>query len=163
MKTISKIILCLFLFTGLTSYSQVDKKGDTKQKPTFEKLEEMRVGFVLKKLDLTDDEQSKFGPLYKKYRKEYLELMAGSGEFAHKRPKEEDIKKMSDQEAKAFIEDHLAQKRKMLNLKEKYFKEFGKIMTYKKVALLFQAEIDFQRKLFRSTRKGREKKEKRKP
>lgn len=163
MKTISKLILGVLLFTSHSAFSQGHKKNHSKHGPSFEKLEEMRLKFVSKKLDLSDTEEAKFKPLYEKYRKECLALMGGSGENPHKRPTEESITKMTDQEAKAFIENHLAQKRKMLNLKEKYFKEFSEIMTYKKVALLFQAEIDFQRKLFKTMRKGGEKRENRKP
>lgn len=163
MKTIYNIILAFSILIGGSAYGQnPHKKGENNQ-PTLEKLEKMRGAFVLKKLDLNEREKAQFGPLYKKYRKEYLQLVKGSEKMEHKRPTEEDILKMTDSEAKLLIENDLAQKRKILNHKEKYFNEFSKIMSHKQVALLFQAEIDFHRKLFKRMRKRGERKENRKP
>lgn len=163
MKTIGNIILSLFLLTGLSGYSQNSRGEQKRHKPTFEKLEKMRLAFVLEKVKLNDDQKAKFEPLYEKYRKEYLQLFKGTEDFGHNRPTEEDIQKMTDKEAKALVENDLAQKRKMLNLKEKYFNEFSNIMSHKQVALLFQAEIDFHRKLFKRMRKRGDRKENRKP
>jgi hypothetical protein len=165
MKTIGSILLSLFLLSAYSSLGQNSGDADKKQRPTLEKLEEMRLSFVLKRLNLSEDQKSKFEPLYAKYRKEYLLLMNGKGSqhFEHKRPSEEDIQKMTDKEAKALVENDLAKKRKMLDHKEKYFNEFSKIMSHKKVALLFQAEIDFHKKLFKRMRKRGEKRQERKP
>lgn len=163
MRAINNIVLILFMLIGWSAFGQKPQSQGPKNRPSFEKLEEMRLSFVLNKLELNDAEKEKFEPLYEKYRKEYLTLAKGPREHGDKRPTEEDIQNMTDEEAKALVENDLARKRKMLDHKEKYFREFSKIISVKKVALLFQAEIDFQKKLFRGMKRRGDKRPKRNP
>lgn len=157
----SKSILLVFLVLALCSSGfaqKPEKKNREPRHPSLEKLEALRTKYVIKELALSDKELEKFTPMYAAYRKEHLALIGTSFKDHHSRPGAKEIKEMTDSEAKKFVERGILKQRQLLELKEKYIKKFSTILSSKKVALLFQAEMDFHKKLFK--RMGNRRKEK---
>lgn len=149
MKRLLSTLLICFISLGTFAQERGQREGPEKHRPSMEKLEAMRTKYVLRKLDLSDDEKKSFTTMYDEYRKEMMKVVGKSFEEIHNRPELADIKKMTDAEAKAHVENQIKKQKSLIALKEKYFEKFSTIMPAKKVAMLFQAEIEFHKKLFR--------------
>ena len=145
MNTI-KIALPLVLLCG-TLFAQPGPPS----KEMREKIESKRIAFLTERVDLTPDEAKIFWPVYNQYRDE-LDAVLIKRKPGHKPPhhlSQEELDKMSDTEIREMLTDEMETQKKLVSLREKYFEKFTDILPIKKVALLYNAEREFQRKLMR--------------
>ena len=158
-----KKLLTLLLLTTITLNIYAQDKGHRghRHHPSHEKMEELKERFIQNKLTLTETEAEKFWPLYQAYRKD-VKALSGSFHSWHDGKSRKDIEKMTDKEAMELINKDLEQQRKRLELKERYVKEFGEILPPKKVALFFQLEIDFHKRLIKKLSARKEKRKEKK-
>lgn len=143
---IIRITLSLMLFCG-TLFAQPGPPD----KATMEKIESMRISYLTDKMDLTPEEAKVFWPVYNKYRDEH-DAILGIGDPNQKPPhhlSKSELDNMSDKEIRKMLTDEMEKQKSMVNLREKYFNEFTEILPIKKVAMLYDAEREFQRKLMR--------------
>ncbi len=122
----------LFLLGGsLSAQEPNDEKGAPRQeKPDFK---EMQLKQVLNVLMLDDKTAAKFTPVYEEYQKE-MEACRLSCE--KKQPGVE----MTDDEIAQEIEQQFTQGRKLIDVKEKYYKEFKNILTMKQIRKIYSLE-----------------------
>lgn len=112
-----------------TEVTKVERKVMTP-----EEKEEKMTARMVQQLLLSDADAAKFTPLYKKFMAEKRAL----------RPQREEMKNSADAtaapkaaptdaEIKKAAKERFAQQRKMIDLNEKYYNEFSKILTAKQV------------------------------
>lgn len=103
-----------------------------------EKIEARRVSFLTQRLDLTPAESQVFWPVYSQYRKELDAVRKNKKEIV-----DANLQSMSDTEIAALLEAGFAAEAKELEIKQRYYSEFRKILSAKKIAKLYKAEKDF--------------------
>lgn len=126
----------LFLFTLLSV------SGIQAQTPK-EKIEQYRIAFITKELNLTVEEARLFWPVYDKYRADLESLRANSKQDLDNI----DYTKLTEEEAEKKAKEMFAFKQAELDLQKKYYAEFRKALPAVKVLRLVKAEADFRQKL----------------
>ncbi len=144
-----KIIIALLMGCfAVSAFAQPDK----------EKIKELKVEFLKKKLALTEDEEKKFMPLYEKFMTESEELRKT---FKTDIDLEDvDLTFMTDAECEKLINDIIEFKQKEVDLIKKHTAEFKKVLPVKKVAMIFKAEVEFRKHLFKKLKDKRKDKKK---
>jgi len=109
-----------------------------------ERIEQLKIAFLTEKLRLTSEEAQRFWPVYNQYTQEQETLFA----MMRKNKKEQpDIESMTDAQADDIINKQFEFEQRMLDLRKKYQIEFKKVLSPKKVAILYHAEKQFRNKL----------------
>ena len=130
-KVMLTCLTLVMLLTGAVSAQEV-KNESRKQRPQRSDFAEMQLKQVLNVLMLDDKTEAKFVPVYKEYQKEMKDcrmprLRKKAGE-------------MSDEEIAREIERQFVQGRKMIDVKEKYYHKFKKILSMKQVQKIYRLE-----------------------
>jgi hypothetical protein len=108
-----------------------------------EKIEQFRIAFITKQLNLTSEEAKVFWPVYDKYRDELEALRTNSKVDLDNI----DFTKLTDEEAEKKAKEIFALKQAELDIQKKYYAEFKKVLPTKKVLMLIKADADFKKKL----------------
>lgn len=131
----------IFTIALLTSFSVVSQESKA------DKVEAMKVGFITNKLELTAKEAQTFWPLYNEYNSKLEKLRkTKKSDFDELKNKGENL---NDKELESFMNEIFATKQKELDLQKEYYEKYAKVLSVKKVALLYQAENQFKRELLR--------------
>jgi hypothetical protein len=141
--------LFLFLmFILLPAFSQ-----QRNQDARMDALESRRIAFLTEKMSLTPDEARTFWPVYNEYNKNRDELTS-----EHRRKwSDAKVASMSNEEAGSYAEDLVLHMERAASIKREYHEKLKRILPAKKIALLYEAERDFNRLLFQEARRrGRE-------
>ncbi len=120
-----------------------------------EKIKALKIAYLTEKLDLSPSEAEVFWPLYHAYQKE---LRALKGPKPRVKPDA-----LSDDEAKARIEELLESDAKRLALRREYTAKFLEVLPPQKVLKLYRAERTFQRYLFKKMMKKKKNRGQRHP
>jgi hypothetical protein len=120
---------------------QKDKKND--------RIESLRIAFITEKLRLSPKESQLFWPVFNSYREESNQIKS-SGKF------DRAIEDMSESEAEDFVKDKFSQQERQLALDKKYYLKFREVLSVKKIALLYDAENEFKRKLLNAIKNRQE-------
>lgn len=115
-----------------------------------EEIHARRVAFITNKVSLTSEEAQVFWPVYNEYNKKKDELMRLQMMVDNL---EKRIEEMSEEEAIAYSEKEINMAEKGAQLRREYHTKFNEILPPKKVALLYMAEKQFNRELFKEVRK----------
>ncbi len=143
MKTkIIFMLVAVFTMYGQSAFSQDRKRPDR------EKIQTAQCNQVVKALMLDDATAAKFTPVYMQYLKELSECRTGNSRKPKAKntatsekaqePKEKPMP--TDAEVEKAIKDRFAQSRKMLDIREKYYDEFRKILSPKQIMKIYQLE-----------------------
>lgn len=128
----------------------------TAQKPNREKIEALKVAFITERLDLSPSEAQNFWPVYNQFQDEMrTHHDARRQQMEQFGPEGDGLNSMSDEEVKKELDKELTREENMVKLRRKYHQEFLKVLSPKKVAKLYAAEMQFERKLVERLRKGR--------
>jgi hypothetical protein len=140
------ILLFSLIFSLLLnrSYAQDDNNSA-------EKIESQKIAFITKKLDLTPTESQNFWPIYNQYRKELDALRKSKKENLQDSKKR--IETMTDAELQKLIDENFLNEQKELDLKKKYYLEFKKVISIRKIVKLYRAEKEFTLQLVQSLNK----------
>ncbi len=154
----------MLMFVALTATAQ-DKKGEALN----EKFFDARVGELVYRLDMTEEQKTKFTPIYRRYTEEMLSVMGPhkKGDWKKKGDKKLGDKKQGEKKVGNDKDGETRQQRKQLTEEEKlnrmklrmekqkqaqdirlkYLDEFSKILTAKQVNKLYEVENKMQKKL----------------
>lgn len=144
------LVLAVFLMGGqVVSAQNKDNKDnrDNKQRPTPEQVMKRQTNMMVKTLMLDDATAAKFVPVYENYLKELRECRtmnrksrAENGGNAKGGQARNAVQ--TDAEIEKQIKDRFAQSRKILDVREKYYNEFRKVLTPKQIQKIYQAEMN---------------------
>ena len=124
-----------------------DRPAPRNQEDRMERLETAKIAFLTQRIDLTSREAEKFWPVYNQYQNELKALM---------QQRKSDMQKQDQLSANDKIDMQLDMESKMLELKKRYTREFGKVLPPEKIVRLFQAEKDFKNELIRELRERKQ-------
>ncbi len=117
------------------------------QEERMERLESAKIAFLTQRIDLSSREAEKFWPVYNQYQNELKALM---------QQRKSDMQKQNQLSANDQIDRQLDMESKVLELKKRYTREFGKVLSPEKIVSLFQAERDFKNELIRELRERKQ-------
>ena len=141
---------CMALLTGALlmagslcaqSQSRVNGKETDRPRWTEEEVMESRAECMAAKLMLDDKTEAEFVTLYAQYLKELKDCRERYREVAAE-PKDEKVRKprksLTDAEIEARIERRFEEQRQLLDIREKYYKNFKKMLTPKQLQKVFE-------------------------
>ena len=150
MKTkFSYVILAVLLMgSQMTLSAQNTDNKEKKQRPTQQQMMQMQVDQMVKTLMLDDATAAKFTPVYEKYLKDLREcrMMNHKPRTAKAITQSTDANakkerpSMTDDEIATMLRNQFTQSRKMLDVREKYYNEFSKILSQKQILKIYQQE-----------------------
>lgn len=145
MKTKFIYVLMATLLIGSQTISAQNKDNrDNKQRPTPEQMAKRQTNQMVKTLMLDDATAAKFTPVYENYLKELREcrMMNRRDRMKNNNAETKQTPKpvLTDKEIEKQIKDQFAQSRKILDIREKYYNEFSKILSPKQIMKIYQTE-----------------------
>ena len=152
MKTKFIYVILAALLTGSQTISAQNKDNKTnKQRPTPEQMIQRQANQMVTTLMLDDATAAKFTPVYEKYLKDLSECRMMN---RRERPRNNNAEAtpatkpvLTDAEIEKQIKDQFAQSRKILDVREKYYDEFRKILSPKQIMKIYRTEQNNANKL----------------
>ena len=137
------LIVCLIMSSFTFHAQEKTKKNERKQRT--ERIEQAKVAFISKKLELSTEEAEAFWPVYNEMQAEIKK---------HRKSMKSDLKALKEdslnQDDKSY-QNALNSRHeggiKFLIIKKEYSKKIGELLGYKKVFELGDAEIAFKKQL----------------
>ncbi len=146
MKTIlSTLLFVLFLFVNMTAKSQnMDRFPRIHERIVQAKLREIK--FSLK---LDQNKFDTFRPIYLKYERE-----VGGVNFRNiARLTKIDADSLTSEEADLLIVDQLKTAKKLILIREKYYKEFRTVLSPQQIIKLYQTEAELRKKVMQEIKR----------
>lgn len=145
MKTKFMYVLMAVLLVGSHTLSAQNKDNKSnKQRPTPEQMMQRQANRMVKTLILDDATTAKFTPVYVNYLKELREcrmMNRREGVRGNNTEAEQTSKPvLTDADVEKQIKDQFTQSRKILDIREKYYNEFRKILFPKQIMKIYQTE-----------------------
>ena len=139
------ILIIAFLLLGTTKSIAQQKKP--RQQPPKQKIEQLKIAFFTRELDLTTEEAEKFWPLYN----EMTEKTRAKKKENKKAVKEikDNHETLTEEEFKTKTEAVLDLKIEELELQKEYYGKIAEIIGYKKASKLLSLEAQFKRELLK--------------
>ncbi len=138
MKTRLFFLAAAFVTVITANAQKNDNARQMRERPSAEQMTEQRAKKMSETLLLDDKTSEKFIPLYKQY---LTELQAVRPERRMKRdgnnPKEAK-QEMTEEQIAERIKESFANERKALDIKEKYYKDFSKILNQKQIEKMYR-------------------------
>jgi hypothetical protein len=113
------------------------QKGQNKKRLSTDQVIQKRTAQMVQTLMLDDKTTAQFTPVYSQYLKE---RMACRSNCKIKGNKKGITQGMTDEEAENIIKEKFAQSHKILDVQEKYNKQFHKILSSKQILRIYQNE-----------------------
>ena len=143
----------VLIFTPATSQPMGGKQHSEEHR---ERIKSMKIAFITERLSLTPDEAQQFWPVYNQFQEELNELRSKHAREMHR---DKSVAELTEEEAAVYAEYEISRIEETAHLKRKYHEKYLKILPVRKVALLYEAEKDFNRRLFREMRRRRDNRE----
>ena len=139
------MLAAIVMGSQVTLFAQ-EKKGAKSERRQFnkEQMLEIQCNQIIKGLALDDATTAKFIPVYKQYMEEMQATrhMGVCRNVANRTAADKQIPKPvpTDAEVEQAIKARFAQSRKILDVREKYYNEFSKILSQKQIMKIYQQE-----------------------
>jgi hypothetical protein len=119
-----------------------------------ERMKAFKTAYITEELDLTVKEAEKFWPVYNKYDKKLFSLKVEKARKERHRIKElGGPENVSDEEATKIVFSMLDTEKEASVTREKMYKDLSKILPPTKLLTLYQAEMNFNKRLLSEYRK----------
>lgn len=136
-KLCTILFLAIFCFSGLNAQERRGRNPEM-----FEKIKAEKISFFTSKLDLSPAEAQEFWPVYNEFEKKRYEIKSQIHNF--ERMPEEEFAKLSSSEIEKLTNDYVSSFEKEALLLKDYNKQFQKILSKKKVLMLYRTENEFR-------------------
>ncbi|WP_281232457.1 sensor of ECF-type sigma factor [Flavobacterium gelatinilyticum] len=146
-----KNIAALLLFLVTFSFYAQNDKDDEKR----EKIKAFKVSFLTTELELTPAEAEKFWPIYNAYDDKQFELRHEKMKTYLRKLTDETVNSISEKEAAALLSQIESTDKELYVLREKYMTNLKKVLSAKKILKLKKSEDDFNRKLLKQYKAGK--------
>ncbi len=136
---------------------QRPQDGKQRQRLTREQLAEKQASYVVKQLGLDEATAKKFTDVYMRNQKEVWEAMpprpergpqAAPGKNANQTPK-------TDAESEKQIKNEFAMSEKLLNIRQKYYKEYSKFLSQQQILRVYEIDRQMHERFARRGRDGK--------
>ena len=159
MKRIFSIAICAIMMAVCTTAVQAQDNQSKKQRMSREQLSEAQARHIAHDLALDDATTQKFVKTFCDYQKEVWAM--GPKVKAPKKKAE-----MTDAETDQVIKARMERSKKILDLREKYYKEYSKFLTPRQIQRVYELEKKSMKRLqkrahIRHQKKGHQSKHRR--
>lgn len=141
MKTIVKFVLVAIMAIATTGQAFAQPQ-DKKQRMNREQLAEMQARHIADEMAFDDATTQKFVETYGKCQKEVWALRPERPK-KDKKPQES----MTEEQTEKAIKDRFEQSQKILDIRQKYYKEYSKFLSQKQIERVYQLEQKMMRNL----------------
>lgn len=141
-------ILSLFSFTYLFAQGRREPSPEM-----FEKIKAEKISFFTSKLDLSSSEAEAFWPVYNEFEKKRFEIQRQIHEF--ERMPDEKFANLSESEIAKMTSNYIGSFEKEAQLRKEYHKRFVKILSDKKILIMYRTENEFRSHLIREYKRGK--------
>ncbi len=145
------LLVLTAMFPAISQPGTMQGQGQFQEK--YREFEARRIAFITRELSLTPDEAQVFWPVYNQYNKKRNQMMIN---HRQQRVNIADLDNLSENELKELAYAEIHNMEEMLALRKEYHARFLEILSPKKVLLLYNAEREFNRTLYREGRGGRQ-------
>ena len=140
--------LAFCVFIALFSSDGLMAQHNRKHSEKHEKVKEIFSDYVNLELELTEEEKTRFWPLYD-------ELKETEREIRESYPSMRNFELISDKDVEVLIDKKFEQEFELLEVRKKYYAMFKDVIPTRKVAKLMILEKKFKRKLVSRMKQGR--------
>lgn len=140
MRTMKHIILFV-LPAALLAFSAVGQ--NTKK----EEIRAQKAAYLTANMNLSENQAKTFWPVYNAFEEEMTKLRKEKRSLYKGGKKTSDLSELSDKELNDFFTQRFDFEEKELKIKREYHEKFLKVLSIQQVAALYQAELDFRRKM----------------
>lgn len=137
-KVTSIILLISALFFQVMGQQEPGLGGKLRQRFIQIKLNE-----IGRDLNLTPDRMTELRPIYRNYEMEKNRSRLGLARSLMR----VDPDSLSDAEAERLVKTQLENAKRLIEVREKYYDEFRKVLTPREIIKLYQCENDIQRRI----------------
>lgn len=151
MARVNRWLFLLAMLMMKSTWAQPREMG----MPDNDKIRALRVAFITEQLDLSSEEAERFWPVHNAFHKQMRELQE------ERRALMVEVKEgdLSEAQMEANIQKSFTLEEKSIELKRKYHESFKKILSLEKVAALYGAEMEFQRRVLEELHKRKMRRE----
>ncbi|GAB3830804.1 hypothetical protein [Pontibacter rugosus] len=133
------LLLFAFAFGGSTALAQDSRSNDRK-----ENIEAAKTAFLTDKMGLSAEQSQKFWPLYNEYEAKRRELIK-----TYRNGYRKDVEALSEQDAKARIDNMFSTKERELELEKEYATKYQRVISNRQLIKLYRAEREFTKMLLK--------------
>lgn len=148
-------IFVLFAFIGLLSIPSyalsLDVQATGQPSARIDAIETRRIAFLTERIGLTPEEAMVFWPIYNQNRQKREEI---SNSFRTRWGQVKKVSDLSPEDAALLAEDQVRRVEQLTTLKRRFHEDLKRIISPMKIALLYEAERDFNRILFQEARRN---------
>lgn len=155
MKKYLFLMMIAAIMIGSSSKAIAQNAPVKKQHITEEQIIEKRTNQMIQILMLDDATTAKFAPVYSQYLKEKMDCRKMALTERSRINKEANMNMKTDADVDAMIQNQFAQSHKMLDIREKYYAKFHKILSPKQILKIYQTEKQDQKKMAKEVFKRR--------
>lgn len=139
------VFIALFLSTGMMA----QQRGK-------ERMKAYKTAYITEQLDLSSAEAEVFWPVYNKYEKKIFELRVVNMRKERSRVKElSGSDAISEEEASKFLSTMLSLENEVIKTREEMYEALSKTLNPVKLLKLYQAEMNFNKRLLHEYKKGK--------
>lgn len=140
------LLLLIVLFIAPYGFSQLTEKE--KKEARKDKIEQLKIAFITKELDLTTDEAEKFWPVYNEMSNKIDEENKARRKTA--KDLKANLETLSEEDIKTKTNSVLDADINVAQLKKDYNEKIAVIIGYKKATKLLSLETRFKRELLKT-------------
>ncbi len=145
------IISMLISVQGICGHQRPQRQAQRQADERKEAIETRKISYITMRLNLSSSEARDFWPIYNEYTRKVEELSGNYRRQIEALP--DDPANMTDAQARRFIEAEISRFEKSSALRREYTERMLEVITVQQVALLFEAERNFHRMLFREAQR----------
>ena len=147
MKKLSILLMFILLMTGIPAKSQNGARFPLLRERILQaKLREIKL-----KLNVDPGTFEKFRPIYRKYNQEISEIDI----FKLGRMMKINSDSISAEQAEQMILNQMESAKKIISIREKYYKEFKTVLTPQQILKLYQTEAEIRNKVTEEMKRRR--------
>jgi hypothetical protein len=147
-----KLVILMLALASFQMTALAQPKGEGKAKK--EKIQEMKIAYITKELDLSATEAEKFWPVYNEMGKKVKESRKAKRELI--KDLNTNLETLSEAEVKTKVDAIQQKESDELKLKKEYGDKIGGIIGYKKAVKLVSLERKFKEELLKELKKRQE-------
>jgi len=149
----TKKLVCLTLMFSLLTSFGFSQTGQTRENDDRRQaIETRRIAFFTERMALTPEEARVFWPLYNEYTRNRDEINAA---YRDRWAEVERVSALSAEDAGRFAEDQIVRLEKLIALKRTFHENLKRTLSPVKIALMYEADRDFNRMLLKEAREKR--------
>ncbi len=147
MAPFTSLVLMLVFVLGASAQGQ---RGARQPDQRMNAIDSRRIAYMTSQMSLSSSEATEFWPIYNEYNAEIEEL---SDTFRQRREELPEPRHMTEEEAGLYVEYEIERFEESARLRREYTQKMLEVVSARQVAILFDAEREFNRIIFREAQR----------